>query len=390
MKNCKFCGEEIEDSVNICIYCGEKNDSLEPKNIENESTNQSVNGDESVNSNDNRPSFFYYYFYDVFIENFANFKGVTPLKQFCFASFIYFMILAVIIMLLIITSAINETLVTITLIICSWGFLTLSIPWVALQIRRLRDTAYSPWFIFLQFVTPIGFIAYIILLLQEGRVKSKKIKLIALDYSIFMLVFVLLGFSIIMGDKIFEEEEIKENQVEYIDTSFSDLSYNERISLFEESLEDDEKIISIYPDEFRHSIFYSKLKYPLEEKFRNYSIKQFDIETGEDFNLLFDEIGFINTDEDAQISSIYDYAINGDDIILIGDNGWNVAGAGYYLFVLNTITNKFRLIDFGRNVEFVNNKRRVKVSKVKDYIEGECAADSYFTYDDVFYILKDL
>ena len=346
MKNCKFCGEEIEDSVNTCIYCGEKNDSLEPKNIENESTNQSVNEDESVNSNDNRPSFFYYYFYDVFIKNFANFKGVTPLKQFCFASFIYFMILAVIIMLLIITSAINETLVTITLIICSWGFLTLSIPWVALQIRRLRDTAYSPWFIFLQFVTPIGFIAYIILLLQEGRVKSKKIKLIALDYSIFMLVFVLLGFSIIMGDKIFEEEEIKENQVEYIDTSFSDLSYNERISLFEESLEDDEKIISIYPDEFRHSIFYSKLKYPLEEKFRNYSIKQFDIETGEDFNLLFDEIGFINTDEDAQIASIYDYAIKGDDIILIGDNGWNGAGAGYYLFVFNTITNRFRLLDF--------------------------------------------
>ena len=193
-----------------------------------------------------------------------------------------------------------------------------------------------------------------------------------------------------MGDKIFEEEEIKENQVEYIDTSFSDLSYNERISLFEESLEDDEKIISIYPDEFRHSIFYSKLKYPLEEKFRNYSIKQFDIETGEDFNLLFDEIGFINTDEDAQIASIYDYAIKGDDIILIGDNGWNGAGAGYYLFVLNTITNRFRLIDFGKNVEFVNNKRRVKVTKVKDYIEGECAADSYFTYDDVFYILKDL
>ena len=149
-RKCPYCGEEIMSDARKCRHCGEwLNDETEKKEFENQPKNEEAEEtkpDEGSLTetipNKSKVSLFRSCFWEQMTKHYCDFKGVVDRKTFwiCFLYYILIMLVTSGI------SAIAPLLGTIVWLIVSLG---LTLPWMGLYVRRLRDIGKKWMWIFL-------------------------------------------------------------------------------------------------------------------------------------------------------------------------------------------------------------------------------------------------
>ena len=183
---CPICAEPIEKDTKVCPHCHEilsKNEmqevSQEPVNEEISSSNQSDNY-HTDEQEDTAQSFFSYYFVDIFIRHYADFKGKISRKQF-WMGYLCYAILITILMCI-------DFIIHSPFIITTLASIALIIPCIAFTVRRLHDANKSGWWFFISCVPLIGFIWLLVLLCQEGETPNETIKSKPSDWKIWLAI----------------------------------------------------------------------------------------------------------------------------------------------------------------------------------------------------------
>ena len=196
MTTCPACGEEIEENIKECPYCHEsviQNNStkevetpMESPQVTSPLTNESH--DETNNINEQTPSFFEYYFVDVFFKHYADFDGKISRKQYWMGYLCYALLIIVLLCI--------DFLIGSPLIITLLASLALIVPGIAFTVRRLHDIGKNGWWILIYLVPLIGPIWWLILMCTKGETKTEVVQNKPNDQKIWLAIVILIGLAI--------------------------------------------------------------------------------------------------------------------------------------------------------------------------------------------------
>lgn len=199
MITCPYCAEKIEEDSTVCPKCHEtlvKEVKPKKENPVKEKSKEEVpiKGKPEVRPSAvqftpsakaevplpaSRRGFFSYYFVDVFIKHYADFKGEISLKQYWMAVLCYNVFICVVYMLdVIISSLIGYPFFLLTTIV---GLATF-IPVIAVMVRRLHDIYKTGWSVFTGCIPVIGPVLLLFFFCEPGEAVPEKTKHGRVDY----------------------------------------------------------------------------------------------------------------------------------------------------------------------------------------------------------------
>lgn len=203
---CPVCGEEIGEDTEVCPHCHERVGKARAIPVVHAEERRDEEGEtrreKKVDSIENQPermedsspdagngrkeSFFQYYFVDAFIRHYVDFKGKTSRKQY-WLGFVCYLLTMLLLGCL-------DMMMRIPFISITLGSLALTLPTIAIVVRRLHDVGKSGWWIFIYCIPLAGPIWLLVLLLQKGETKAKPVKHSIYDVIVWLvLVFALAG-----------------------------------------------------------------------------------------------------------------------------------------------------------------------------------------------------
>lgn len=183
-KKCPYCGETILATAKKCKNCGEWLYDQNEMKLQKEKEDIQV---QAVKTNVKPHSFFEYYFVDVFIRNYANFKGSTSRKQFWMSFLCYYILMTVLICyeLFFLNYVFGFESQFILYQIAS---IALAIPGCALGVRRLHDIGKSGWWILISIAPFVGPIWLLVLFCKKGITICEPVKHTIKDYIVWGLI----------------------------------------------------------------------------------------------------------------------------------------------------------------------------------------------------------
>lgn len=196
-KKCPYCGEDIAVTAKKCRFCGEwltdatvgnapvienvetpepvaetpepVTENSEPvtetpETVTETSETENDTPDWTTYSYEPKKGFFETYFIDPYIRKYADFQGYSSRKEFWLSYLALTVVTAGLAGLVLLISAFGGTIGTmVSLIIMSLVSLALTVPGIAICVRRLRDAGFSPLFVLLSFIPIIGALALLVM-----------------------------------------------------------------------------------------------------------------------------------------------------------------------------------------------------------------------------------
>lgn len=405
-KRCPYCGEEILAVAKKCKYCGEWLDentqvsmpqptavpepvcepapapTPEPKKDPVDEREEATSTVASVR----RLGFFEYYFIDLFIRRYADFKGKTSRRQFWMGGLCFVLLLLTLFCI---------DLATGLMFVCTLvGTLALTVPFAAAAIRRLHDTGRSGWWFLIQYVPVVGSIWLLVLLARKGETKAQKVEFsYTTDSAVAAAMVLIVGVSIIwisVRSNEYERtkqavyEEAYRSMAENADEDVNNDSQNSDEELLtKESFLTDKGITQLvtYHDQRRNCVYYVR---PSDKNL----LYRYDLDTKEVKTISLKEIRYADGSSPI-VFEVDQLGVHGNYIFIVADNGANSIFGGQYLIAYNTLNNTFTEIDFAREIRLVNDNRQAEVLRMRLTKEGECMADNeYDTWTEIINLFK--
>ena len=178
-KKCPYCGEEIMATAKKCKHCSEWLETQPP--IPPQPPITTLKESSPNKETEEEPlSFFEYYLDNAWNSEEAgswkpkfDFSGTMPRKQFWIASFFISLIYGSLYTFFMVVASLH-TGFSFFKIFIYLAFIGYIIKTVEMQIRRLRDTNTSPWFVILSFIPFLNLVP-IIMFLQKGSEDKKTV-----------------------------------------------------------------------------------------------------------------------------------------------------------------------------------------------------------------------
>ena len=406
-KRCPYCGEEILAVAKKCKHCGEWLDEntqvsmpqptavpapvCEPAPAPTpEPKKEPVDEREEATSTAvpmRKPGFFEYYFIDLFIRRYADFKGKTSRRQFWMGGLCFVLLLLTLFCI---------DLATGLMFVCTLvGTLALTVPFAAAAIRRLHDTGRSGWWFLIQYVPVVGPIWLLVLLCQKGETRDDQRPAFQLptDAIAAAAMVLIVGVSIIwisVRSNEYERtkqavyEEAYRSMAENADEDVNNDSQNSDEELLtKESFLTDKGITQLvtYHDQRRNCVYYVR---PSDKNL----LYRYDLDTKEVKTISLKEIRYVDGSSPI-VFEVDQLGVHGNYIFIVADNGANSIFGGQYLIAYNTLNNTFTEIDFAREIRLVNDNRQAEVLRMRLTKEGECMADNeYDTWTEIINLFK--
>lgn len=406
-KRCPYCGEEILAVAKKCKHCGEWLDEntqvsmpqptavpapvCEPAPAPTpEPKKEPVDEREEATSTAvpmRKPGFFEYYFIDLFIRRYADFKGKTSRRQFWMGGLCFVLLLLTLFCI---------DLATGLMFVCTLvGTLALTVPFAAAAIRRLHDTGRSGWWFLIQYVPVVGPIWLLVLLCQKGETRDDQRPAFQLptDAIAAAAMVLIVGVSIIwisVRSNEYERtkqavyEEAYRSMAENADEDVNNDSQNSDEELLtKESFLTDKGITQLvtYHDQRRNCVYYVR---PSDKNL----LYRYDLDTKEVKTISLKEIRYADGSSPI-VFEVDQLGVHGNYIFIVADNGANSIFGGQYLIAYNTLNNTFTEIDFAREIRLVNDNRQAEVLRMRLTKEGECMADNeYDTWTEIINLFK--
>lgn len=392
-KRCPYCGEEILAVAKKCKHCGEWLDEntqvsmpqptavpapvCEPAPAPTpEPEKAPVNeGKEATPTAApvRKPGFFEYYFIDLFIRRYADFKGKTSRRQFWMGCLCFVLLLLTLFCI---------DLATGLMFVCTLvGTLALTVPFAAAAIRRLHDTGRSGWWFLIQYVPVVGSIWLLVLLARKGETKAQKVEFsCTTDSAVAAAMVLIVGASITWSLIRYNDykrtkravyEEAYRSMAENADEDVNNNSQNSDEELLtKESLLTDKGITQLvtYHDQRRNCVYYVR---PSDKNL----LYRYDLDTKEVETIPLKEIRYADGSS-PMVFEVDQLGVHGNYIFIVADNGANSIFGGKYLIAYNTLNNTFTEIDFAPEIRLVNGNRQAEVLRMRLIKEGECAAEN--------------
>ena len=333
-----------------------------------------------------KPGFFEYYFIDLFIRRYADFKGKTSRRQFWMGSLCFVLLLLTLFCI---------DLATGLMFVCTLvGTLALTVPFAAAAIRRLHDTGRSGWWFLIQYVPVVGSIWLLVLLARKGETKAQKVEFsYTTDSAVAAAMVLIVGVSIIwisVRSNEYERtkqavyEEAYRSMAENADEDVNNDSQNSDEELLtKESFLTDKGITQLvtYHDQRRNCVYYVR---PSDKNL----LYRYDLDTKEVKTISLKEIRYADGSSPI-VFEVDQLGVHGNYIFIVADNGANSIFGGQYLIAYNTLNNTFTEIDFAREIRLVNDNRQAEVLRMRLTKEGECMADNeYDTWTEIINLFK--
>ena len=406
-KRCPYCGEEILAVAKKCKHCGEWLDENaqvsipQPTSVPEpvcepapaptpEPKKDPVDEREEATSTAapvRKLGFFEYYFIDLFIRRYADFKGKTSRRQFWMGGLCFVLLLLTLFCI---------DLATGLMFVCTLvGTLALTVPFAAAAIRRLHDTGRSGWWFLIQYVPVVGPIWLLVLLCQKGETRDDQRPEFQLptDAIAAAAMVLIVGVSIIWVSVRSNEyertkqavyEEAYRSMAENADEDVNNNSQNSDEELLtKESLLTDKGITQLvtYHDQQRNCVYYVR---PSDKNL----LYRYDLDTKEVKTIPLKEIRYADGSS-PMVFEVDQLGVHGNYIFIVADNGANSIFGGKYLIAYNTLNNTFTEIDFAREIRLVNDNRQAEVLRMRLTKEGECAAENeYDTWTEIINLFK--
>lgn len=410
-KRCPYCGEEILAVAKKCKHCGEWLDENTQVSMPQptavpapvcepapapapaptpEPKKEPVDEREEATSTAvpvRKPGFFEYYFIDLFIRRYADFKGKTSRRQFWMGGLCFVLLLLTLFCI---------DLATGLMFVCTLvGTLALTVPFAAAAIRRLHDTGRSGWWFLIQYVPVVGPIWLLVLLCQKGETRDDQRPAFQLptDAIAAAAMVLIVGVSIIwisVRSNEYERtkqavyEEAYRSMAENADEDVNNDSQNSDEELLtKESFLTDKGITQLvtYHDQRRNCVYYVR---PSDKNL----LYRYDLDTKEVKTIFLKEIRYADGSSPI-VFEVDQLGVHGNYIFIVADNGANSIFGGQYLIAYNTLNNTFTEIDFAREIRLVNDNRQAEVLRMRLTKEGECMADNeYDTWTEIINLFK--
>ena len=417
-KKCKHCGEWLEDNVPVAEPQPASSLTPEPEKASVNERSEPTPTPEPVSEPTPKPEkapvneekeatptaapvrksgFFEYYFIDLFIRRYADFKGKTSRRQFWMGCLCFVLLLLTLFCI---------DLATGLMFVCTLvGTLALTVPFAAAAIRRLHDTGRSGWWFLIQYVPVVGPIWLLVLLARKGETKAQKVEFsLTMDYAVSAAIVLIIGASITwsliryndykrtkravyeeayrsMAEAANAEKEADDdpNAIpdEVVDVANACSYYDNDRSL----TANDFTLIARYNDAGRYCAYYTQKEYQVvlyQYNLENRKVRVIDLNKTA-----------ITPKKEGQmevwpvIFEVSQIVVKGDNFYIVGST--NACGGGYvaYLVSYDTGDESFKCLDYGIDIRLINNNRQAVITHAKMIKEAECFADCEFKTWDV-------
>lgn len=413
-KRCPYCGEEILAVAKKCKHCGEWLDEntqvsepqltsvpepvCEPTPEPKKDPVDEREGAKSTAAPVRKLGFFEYYFIDLFIRRYADFKGKTSRRQFWMGGLCFVLLLLTLFCI---------DLATGLMFVCTLvGTLALTVPFAAAAIRRLHDTGRSGWWFLIQYVPVVGSIWLLVLLCQKGETRDDQRPAFQLptDAIAAAAMVLIVGVSIIwvsigsneykrtkravyeeayrsMAEAANAEKEANDdpNAIpdEVVDVANMTNYYDDGQTL----TANDMKLIIRYNDD-RHCAYYI-IQDVLNELYQ-YNLKNKKVRV---ITLTNIDVPPAPNGDEPWIMQIKQINAVGDRFYIVGgNNAYAMGGIAYreYLLSYNTHEDNFSCLESGAEIELANDNRRAKITRIKVIKVAEFPPDNEVeTWDEI-------
>lgn len=415
-KRCPYCGEEILSVAKKCKHCGEwlADNAQEPEpqpTPPSEPIREPAPEPEQrkAQANERREAaptsapkrklgFFEYYFIDPFIRQYAGFKGKMSRRQFWMG----YLCLAMLLFSLFCIDLVTGLIFVCTLV----GALAFTVPFAAAAVRRLHDAGLSGWWFFIQFVPIVGGVWLLVLLARKGETKAQKVEFsYTTDYAVSAAIVLIIGASITWSlisyndykrtkRAVYEEayrrmaeaanaEKAADDDPNAIPDEIVDVAnacsyYDNDRSL----TANDFTLIARYNDAGRYCAYYTQKEYQVvlyQYNLENRKVRVIDLSKTA-----------ITPKKEGQmevtpvIFEVSQIIARGDNFYIVGSMNGNGPFHEAYLVSYDTGNESFTCMDYGVNIQLINNNRQAVITHAKMIKEGESFADCEFkTWDEI-------